>query len=40
MGKGRSKGSGVLEIRVEGRCFREVIQVFENSWVLHDVFFV
>ena len=40
MGKGRSKGSGVLEIRVEGRRFREVVQVFESGWMSRDVFFV
>ena len=40
VGKGRSKGSGVLEIRVEGRRFREVVQVFESGWMSRDVFFV
>lgn len=40
MSEGRGEGSGLVEIGVKGRCFREAVQVFEGGWMSRDVPFV
>lgn len=40
VGKRRSKSSGMVEICIEGRRFREVAKVFKSSRMSCDVFFV
>jgi len=40
VGEGRSESSGMLEVRIEGRRFRKVVQVFEGRWMSCDVLFV
>ena len=40
VGKRRSESLCMLEICIEGRRLREVVQVFEGSWMSRDVPFV